>query len=142
MGIQYRCDPDHHSNITVWRGDITPQEWSEHLDRVLSDSCFLACRRFLVDVQGARVDRLTIADVDEQMGRFLAAFPHPGATIALVVGNDWDLTKHAETLALENNSAIAFNELTTAIGWLGFDLAIARTTVTELRAEIIATESN
>jgi hypothetical protein len=69
MGIAYRCDPNLRCTFAVWDGDVTPEEWSDQLERIVADPAFPPGPLVLADLSTAGGAPSITTDVIDEMAR-------------------------------------------------------------------------
>ena len=68
VGIAYRCEPPLRCIFIVWDGNVTPNQWTAHFERIINDPALPACPRALVDLSTAGGAVNITDDVIREMG--------------------------------------------------------------------------
>jgi len=135
--INYRCDAELRCTIIVWDGDVTPEEWSRHLDRMTSDPAFPPGPLLLSDLSTAgEAPRISTETIDEMAHRWRGHAEGLGPLqMAIVPNSSWAKAKQFEGEISDTIRRImVFNEPWTACAWLGLDADTVRPIIAELRA--------
>jgi len=141
MGIAYRCVPELRCTFVVWDGDVTPEQWSSHVDRLAADPAFPPGPLLLSDLSSAgTVPSITRATIDEMADRWRETSAAVGTFQCAIVPNEaWDKARQFEgELTGSNMRTMVFNEPWSACSWLGLDADVARSIIDELRGELRA----
>jgi hypothetical protein len=141
VAIAYRCDARVRCTFIVWDGDVTPQQWNRHVERMLGDPAFPPGPLMLADLTTARgAPSITPDVIAEMAGRWSAHAEELGQMRwALVPNEAWDKARRFETeLDASGIHTMVFNEPWSACAWLGLDSDVARSILTELREELRA----
>jgi hypothetical protein len=140
VAIAYRCSTDHRCTFVVWDGDVTPDEWRVHNERLFDDPAFPPGPRMLVDLRSAGGAPSITADVLAEMGKRFNDRPDKLAemTLAIVPNGSWDKARQLfeEEVAVPGLRAMTFTSLPTACVWLGMALEPAQEILDELRTHL------
>src|SRR5580765_3700635 len=121
MGIGYRCDPSGCTFI-VWDGDVTAEQWAEHIARLVADPEFPPGPHVLADIStSGGAPNIEPDDIEAMAARWGEAAPGLGKMQWAIVPNEaWDKARIFEkALAVVGIRLMVFNELWSACTWLG-----------------------
>ena len=139
MGIAYRCNPDLGCTLIVWDAEVTPEQWSDQVDRIIDDPAFPPGPLVLADLSTAGGAPLITTDVVEKMAYRWRTYAADLRKMrwAIIPNGAWDKARHFE-LELEGSNirSMVFNEPWGACAWLGLDTDDAREILNDLRAEL------
>ena len=137
MGIAYRCDEKTRLSLSVWDGEVTPDDCARHIAALVSDPDWGQRGRVLTDLTGISAARRPSAkEVLEAAAEFSKKLADQvrNAQWAIVAGETFVLAQRfGSYLEEEVRRLIVFNDLDTACTWLGVDAADARELIGELR---------
>ncbi|MGO9873204.1 MAG: hypothetical protein ACLPVY_05340 [Acidimicrobiia bacterium] len=139
MGIAYRCHANLGCTFVVWDGDVTPDQWSDELDRIIADLAFPPGPLVLADLSTAGgAPSITTGIVDEMARRWVTyAAELAPMQWAIIPDGAWDKARRFECEVKGSNiRPMVFNEPWSACTWLGLDAAVARTILGDLREEL------
>jgi len=139
VGITYRCDPNLRCTFIVWDGDVTPQEWSDQLDRIVDDPAFPPGPLVLADLgTAAGAPSITTEVIDEMARRWLAyAADLAPMRWAIIPDGAWDKARRFECDVQGSNiRPMVFNEPWSACSWLGLDSGVVLSTLKDLREQL------
>lgn len=140
MGIAYRSNVGNGLSVSVWDGDVTPQQRVDRISVLGSDPEWGASGLILTDLTGvSAASRPKADDIADAAEQFLAqvAGRVSQAKWAIVADHAFDEARDfGERIESEVPRVIVFNNLDTACSWLGTDAAVARESVASLRQEI------
>ena len=139
MPINYRCDAGLRCTLVVWDGDVTPEEWEHHLERMTADPAFPPGPLLLSDLSSAgAAPSITVETIDEMARRWREHAESLGPLkMAIVPNGAWDKARKFEVEVSESiPRMMVFNDPWTACAWLGIDAEKVRRAITELRAEL------
>jgi hypothetical protein len=125
--------------LVVWDGDVTPEEWERHLERMTADPAFPPGPLFLSDLSSAGAAPSIEADtINEMASRWREHAESLGPLqMAIVPNGAWDKARKFEGGVSEAIPRImVFNDPWTACAWLGIDPEKVRRAIAELRAEL------
>lgn len=140
VGIAYRCDTDLGCTFVVWDGNVTPEEWRAHRERLLADPAFSAGSKMFADLSRAGgAERISTDAVTEMASVFRADGLGP-YKVAVIPNGAWDKARHFEREVEGSGiTVIVFNDVLTAGAWLGIEVGTAATILGQLRAEMADT---
>ena len=140
MGIAYHCDPDLRCTFVVWNGDVTPDEWRNHVETLFGDEAFPPGPLLLADLRTAGGAAAITADVITEVGaRFNAEAETLGEMkLAVVPNGAWDKARQLvdRDISAPGLRAIAFATSSAAFMWLGLNPEDAEPILDELRAKL------
>jgi hypothetical protein len=140
MGIAYRCDERTRLSISVWDGEVTPDDCGRHMAALAADPSWGARGLVLTDLTGISAARRpsakavlhAAAEFSEKLADHVR-----NAQWAIVAGETFVLAQRfGSYLEEEVRRLIVFNDLGTACTWLGIDPADVRVLIGELRADL------
>jgi hypothetical protein len=138
MGIAYRLEKQLGLMTTVWDGEVTADDWQEHLQQTFDDPDWPSVTRNLTDLRSADLSGITDAHRVESVAMYGPHNQHvQGKKSAVVAGGNFDRARefesHNEPPGLR---MIVFNDLFNACTWLGIDTSAATDTLEALRGEL------
>jgi hypothetical protein len=140
MGIAYRCDQKTKLSVSVWDGEVTPDDCARHMAALGADPDWGQRGRVLTDLTGISAARRPSAkEVLEAAAEFSEKLADQvrNAQWAIVAGETFVLAQRfGAYLEEEVRRLIVFNDLDTACTWLGVDAADARELIGELREHL------
>jgi len=142
VGIAYRCSTDHRCTFVVWDGDVTPDEWRAHNDRLFADPAFPPGPRTLVDMRTAGGAPSITDDVLTEIGKRFNDRPDAlgGMMLAIVPNGSWDKARRVieREVSVPGLRGMTFNGLPTACVWLGLPTQPAQDVLDQLRTQLRA----
>jgi hypothetical protein len=142
MGIAYRCAAELRCTLIVWDRDVTPEQWTTHIERLVNDPAWASCPRALIDLTTVGDHEGITDDVGREMAkRWRAAAPDVGSLkFAILPNGAWDQARtfEEELESFPGIHTMLFNDMGTASIWLGIDYVAARRVLADVRAEIRA----
>ena len=139
MGIGYRCDRDLRCTFIVWDGDVTPEQWSDEVDRIVTDPTFPPGPVLLAELSTAGGAPSIGTDTIDKMARRWRTHAADLGKMrwAIIPNGAWDKARRFELeLRGSNIRSMVFNEPWAACAWLGLETNDARTILTELREQL------
>jgi len=139
MGIIYLCDRRKGIIFTVWCGEVTWNEWFNHIQVVLADPVWHEIPRLIVDMQfvsdtssiSERQMHQAAAEVGENQFEVIAK------RIAVVAADEFRRTSQFEVLVRRFGVAmVVFNSLDTACTFLGVDRTDTEQVLEQLRTKL------
>ena len=124
--------------IIVWDGVVSGTHWEAHTrQRLAEDPSWPSGTRRLADITSFDPSALTSPDVTTVLELLRSRTSKlVGTKLAIVASDGWDLARDFERqIDRLGTTTIVFNEVKSAVDWLGIDLDVARATITRLRAE-------
>jgi hypothetical protein len=141
VSIAYRCDAGLRCTFVIWEGDVTPRQWSDHVERMLSDPAFPPGPLMLADLSSAgRAPSITPDVIGEMALRWSAGAATLGQMQwALIPNQAWDKARQFETdLTAAGVQTMVFNEPWSACNWLGLSSPPVLSILKELRDQLRA----
>jgi hypothetical protein len=135
VSITYLCDKAVGCTFTRWDGDVTPDEWNDHIDRLIYDPAFPPGLQMLIDLRTASTDQITgdvIEQVAERWHNLAAGMPELRAAVVPSEARE-KAERFAELLEASNLRLNIFQQVAAACAWLNIDEDIAKTALQELR---------
>ena len=136
MGIGYRIDEALGLTVVVWDGAVTGDEAEDHVRSLRAEPDWPPGRLHLLDATSVTsVPRVRDTKLVEMLGDIAEWRRIRFAVVATDAFEEATSFQQAAA-ALGVSHVIVFNELTTACGWLGVELASIRVILGELRREL------
>ena len=139
MPIASRCEPEISLIIDVYDGEVTLDEWRDHIAALLDNPAWRATTRSLSDMSSAHLPRLS----DDERAIMFALFQTDrlrvaGRRMAIIAGGSGSVEREVEQSAIDKLGAraIVFSSLTAACIWLGVDENSTQIAIDELRASL------
>jgi hypothetical protein len=139
VAIAYRCVPELRCTFIVWDGDVTPEQWSDQLERIIADPAFPPGPLVLGDLSTAGGAPSITTDVIDEMARRWVTYAAELGTMqwAIIPDGAWDKARRFECEVEGSNiHPMVFNEPWSACNWLGVDRDAALSILRDLRAEL------
>jgi hypothetical protein len=142
VGIGYACDAVLRCTFVVWDGDVTPQEWRDHADRMFADPTFPPGSNMLGDFSCGDAPSITedaLREIGERWSAQSGVLPQ--MRLAIVPNGAWDKAKYMvdKEITTERLRFILFNDLHGACGWLGIAPQQALPILKDIRTRLRAT---
>jgi hypothetical protein len=141
VGIGYVCDATLRCTFVVWDGDVTPQEWRDHADRMFADPAFPPGPNVLADFSAGHAPSITEDTLREIGERWSAQSDTlPQMRLAMVPNAAWDKAKYMvdKEITTQRLRFILFNDLHGACMWLGLAPQQALPIVKDIRTRLRA----
>jgi hypothetical protein len=141
VGIAYRCDASLGCTFVVWDGDVTPQQWADQVQQIVTDPAFPPGPLMLGDLSTTGgAPSITTDAIEEMAARWRTAVADVGPMRwALIPGAAWDKVRQFDSeLEASGVRMMVFNEAWSACKWLGVDADAARTILNDLREQLRA----
>jgi hypothetical protein len=138
VGIARRVIESSELIVAVWDGAITPEEWSEVVQRQVADPSGSFRYRRLTDARTADVSAISRAHVDDVSESFGAVPANiAGVKLAIVASAEWATAQQVEeSMSRFGVTTVVFNDVHAACAWIGVDADLTLGTITELRNEL------
>ena len=139
VSIAYRLDPQLGCTFIVWDSDVTPERWSAHVERILTDPGFPPAPLVLGDLRTAGGAPAVSTDAIKEMAqRWSSHAPALGhMQWAILPNGGWEKARRFEReLDAPTIRTMVFNEPWSACRWLGLDPDTATSILEELRAQL------
>jgi len=136
MPIAYRCDPRQRLIIDVYDGDVSFEEWRDHIAGILDDPAWRATTKSLSDMSQARLAPLTDEQRSEMHALFATQLLRAAGRPMAIIGGGSPTTERAierDAIARLGARLIVFTSLTTACIWLSVDEPPVAAMIAELR---------
>ena len=136
MSITYVCDAAIGCTFTRWDGEVTPDQWNEHVDRLSGDPAFPPGPRMLIDLRTASTELISSTVIEQVAARWQeVAATMPELRAALVPSENRD--KAEQFIELLRNASLrlgVFHQVSAACEWLDVDKVEAKIALQALRA--------
>jgi hypothetical protein len=135
LTITYVCDATIGCTFTRWDGEVTPDEWNDHIDRLIYDPAFPPGLQVLIDLRTASTDQINgdvIEQVAERWRNLASGMPELRAAVVPSESRE-KAERFAELLEASNLRLNIFQQVAAACAWLNIDEAFAKTALQELR---------
>ncbi len=140
MPIGYRCDRSHGCTFVVWDGDIDPNEWRAHVERLFNDPAFPPGPRLLADLRTAGGAPSITDDAEREMAGRWSSFARklPSMQLALIPNGGWEKAQRVvdERITATHLRFILFNDVYGASLWLGLDASEVTRVLDEIHTEL------
>jgi hypothetical protein len=140
MGLAYRSDGVTGLTVTVIDGLVTAPEFHELAQRQDADPDWHRTTRLLTDARTAVSAPITGEQVESLAALYaqMRVSDQPFRN-AIVAGPDFATAeRYGELRSVSGSRTIVFSDLATACTWLGADLGVVQSTITELRGGLRA----
>jgi len=139
VAIAYRCDVPLRCTFSVWDGDVTPQEWSDQLGRIILDPLCPPGPLLLADLSTAGGAPSITTDVIDEMAHSWRTYAADLGEMrwAVIPDGAWDKARRFQADVQGSNIRITFfNQVWSACNWLGVDRDAARAVLGNLRDQL------
>jgi hypothetical protein len=128
LSITYVCNAALGCTFTRWDGEVTPAEWTDHVDRLVEDPAFPPGLRVLIDLRSASTELITRPVLEEQAARWRnLSTGMPELRAAFVPSENREkVEQFVELLRHANLRLGVFHQVSAACGWLDVDQVAAK----------------
>jgi hypothetical protein len=137
--MAFQCDATLRCTFVVWDADVTPEQWGDHLDRIIGDPLCPPGPLLLADLSTARGAPSITTDVIDEMARRWRAYLTDQGDMrwAIVPDGAWVKARRFEADVKGSNIHVTvFNEVWSACNWLGLDRDAALPILKDLREQL------